>query len=191
MSSTSSPFSSTSPTSPPSTHSASSDQLKDPQSNLYIFTFIATLSLLLAVSCAIICRACYRRRRFRRSVRHAMDQGMVLAPPDQGIKFVSPPKLYDVWLTDKYPSPSWAAITPISVQPVPDGELYLNWSNESKTSLSTIRSKSSASSTSSTETLQVSVLVAMPRPPAAPVTAEDEDYLPEVVLGFAQTHQPS
>ncbi|KAJ7254416.1 hypothetical protein B0H12DRAFT_1115481 [Mycena haematopus] len=180
----SSPSSSATPGTP-SPSSSSTSTIKDPNSNLYLFTFLAALIILLVVSSAIISRTCYVRLRYRRNLQRATAQGLVLAPPDQGLKYVSPPKLYDVWLTDKHPSPSWANIIPISVQPVPasaDADLYLDKSaNQSKSSL--------ASSTSSTETLQVSVLVAMPYS-AAPA-GEDEDYLPEVVLGFAQAHQPS
>ncbi|KAJ6508860.1 hypothetical protein C8R45DRAFT_969069 [Mycena sanguinolenta] len=165
--------------------SSSGAPIKDPNSNLYLFTFLATLIILLAVATFVTCRACYLRLRLRRNIHRAMEQGLVLAPPDQGFKFVSPPKLYDVWLTDKHSSPSWANIIPISVQPVPamaDGDLYLDGTaNESKASL--------ASSTSSTETLQVSVLVAMPYPTSP--ASEDEDYLPEVALGFVQAPQPS
>ncbi|KAK7048315.1 hypothetical protein R3P38DRAFT_3174579 [Favolaschia claudopus] len=180
--------------SPSSLPSPSSTPLpKDPNSNLYLFTFLATLLLLFTVSCAIVSRACYVRHRFRRNLRRAMDQGLVLAPQDQGLKFIAPPKLFDVFLDDKHPtaSESWASITPISVQPVPaNGELYLDdWSNESKATLSTVRSKSSIAS--STETLQVSVFVAMPKPPVEPVNNDDEPYLPEVVLGFTQAQQPS
>ncbi|KAF8208898.1 hypothetical protein K438DRAFT_1813103 [Mycena galopus ATCC 62051] len=172
--------SSTTPGSPSPSPSSSSN-INDPNSNLYLFTFLATLIILLVVSSVITCRACYVRLRYRRTLQRAMEQGLVLAPPDQGIKFVSPPKLYDVWLTDNHPTPSWATITPISVQPVT--ELYSDKvSNDSKSSL--------ASSTSSTDTLQVSVLVAMPYAVAAP-PSEDEDYLPEVALGFTQAHQPS
>ncbi|KAF7346258.1 hypothetical protein MSAN_01853000 [Mycena sanguinolenta] len=166
--------------------SSSGASIKDPNSNLYLFTFLATLIILLVVSTFIIFRACYRRLRLRRNVHRAMEQGLVLAPPDsRGFKFVSPPKLYDVWLTDKHPSPSWANIIPISVQPVPataDEDLYLDGiTNESKASL--------ASSTSSSDTLQVSVLVAMPY--STLPASEDEDYFPEVALGFAQAPHPS
>ncbi|KAJ7675889.1 hypothetical protein DFH06DRAFT_670945 [Mycena polygramma] len=162
--------------------SSSASSTSDPNSNLYLFTFLATLILLLVVSSAVLARAVFVRRRFRRTVDRALEQGLVLSQQ----QFVAPPKLFDVYLDDtKHPLPSWAGITPISVQPVPAaaGELF----SDSK---STVSSNSSIRSDGSLASVQVSVLVAMPQPPAAS-TDPDPDYLPEVVLGFTQSHYPS
>lgn len=48
------------------------------------FTFLATLLLLLAVSCAIVIRSLILRRRFRRRVQEALANGIVLPPPPGG-----------------------------------------------------------------------------------------------------------
>ncbi|KAJ7780610.1 hypothetical protein DFH07DRAFT_792889 [Mycena maculata] len=153
--------------------------------NLYLFTFLATLVLLLVVSCSIIARAIFLRRAIRRQIDHAMAQGLVLAPPVQGshkLGFGMEPKLFDVWLSDrKHPSDAlWADITPISAQPVPaytDGDHF-------STLNSSVSSK--APTEIPTESLQVSVLVAMPH---APSTNTEE--LPEVAFGLAHSHYPS
>ncbi|KAJ6512232.1 hypothetical protein C8R47DRAFT_689315 [Mycena vitilis] len=158
----------------PSPSSAPSST-SDPNSNLYLFTFLATLVLLLVVSTSVLARAVFVRRRFRRTVDRALEQGLVLSHQ----QFVAPPKLFDVYLDDtRQPLPSWAGITPISLQPVPaaPGELF----SDSKSTVS-------SNSDGSVASVQVSVLVAMPQPPAA----SDPDYLPEVVLGFTQSHYPS
>ncbi|KAJ7147468.1 hypothetical protein C8R43DRAFT_1010936 [Mycena crocata] len=167
-------------------------------SNLYLFTFLATLILLLTVSCSIICRAVFMRRRFRRRVDRAMAQGLVLTPPEQGshnLSFGAQPKLFDVWLTDlKNPSSSWADITPISAQPLPgtDSEHFSTFGSSVSSKLpSTIRSapstvRSEAPPEYAAEALQVSVLVAMPQAPAT-----EKDQLPEVAFGFTHSLYPS
>ncbi|KAI0632114.1 hypothetical protein C8Q77DRAFT_1158785 [Trametes polyzona] len=55
-----------------------------PSSSLYLFTFLATLFLLLAISSAIIMRGIYLRRRFRRRLEEALAAGVLLSPSDEG-----------------------------------------------------------------------------------------------------------
>ncbi|KAL5482562.1 hypothetical protein ACEPAI_9156 [Sanghuangporus weigelae] len=52
-------------------------------SSLYLFTFLATLLLLLAISCAIVIRSLVIRRRFQRRVQEALAEGYVF-PPNAG-----------------------------------------------------------------------------------------------------------
>lgn len=64
-------------------------------------TFLATLFLLLFVSCAIVLRSYILRRRYQRRLDEAMAAGMLLAPRTQGSKrkrFGAKPRLYDTWL---------------------------------------------------------------------------------------------
>ena len=49
------------------------------------FTFLATLLLLLAVSCAIVIRSLVLRRRFRRRVQEALANGVILPSPPGGL----------------------------------------------------------------------------------------------------------
>lgn len=71
------------------------------------FTFLATLLLLLAVSCAIVARSLVVRRRFRRRVEEAIAAGLI--PPQNaplGAGFGGPrrrdigqkPTMWDSWL---------------------------------------------------------------------------------------------
>ncbi|KAJ7044073.1 hypothetical protein C8F04DRAFT_1071509 [Mycena alexandri] len=168
-----------------------------PGTNLYLYTFLSTLLLLLAVTCGFCGRAVFLRRRLRRRFNNATAQGLVLAPAEQGshkLTFNARPKLFDVWLTEKQdPSPSWDDITPISVQPLPS--LYSSdWNTSVSSKLAPSTVGSAAASTTSVETLQVqvSVLIAMPRPPTPLNELEDDhDHLPEVALGFTLSHYPS
>ncbi|KAF8964370.1 hypothetical protein BDZ97DRAFT_1919057 [Flammula alnicola] len=88
-------------------------------SNLYLVTFLATLFLLLFVSCAIVLRSYLLRRRYQRRLDEAMAAGMLLAPRTQGSKrkrFGAKPKIIDTWLSDG--GPVWDHIMPLSAQPV-------------------------------------------------------------------------
>ncbi|KAJ7784609.1 hypothetical protein B0H16DRAFT_1784316 [Mycena metata] len=176
------------------------------------YTFLSTLLLLLAVTCGFCGRAIFLRRRLRRRFNSATAQGLILAPTEQGshsLTFGARPKLFDVWLTDKQdPSPSWDDITvgrsfhpvasvlttiflrqPISVQPLPS--LYNSDWNASVSSKLAPSSIGSVAASTSVEPLQISVLIAMPRPPT-PLNEsyDDHDNLPEVALGFTLSHSP-
>lgn len=81
------------------------------------FTFLATLLLLLAVSCAIVARSVIIRRRFRRRVAEALAAGIVLPPepgPFGGIRrqrdFGEKPKLWDAWIVPDPGEENWGAV---------------------------------------------------------------------------------
>lgn len=64
-------------------------------------TFLATLFLLLFISCAIVLRSYILRRRFQQQLDEAMAAGILLAPRSPGSRkrrFGSKPKFHDAWL---------------------------------------------------------------------------------------------
>jgi len=80
-------------------------------SSLYLFTFLATLLLLLAVSCAIVVRSFILRRRFRRRIEEAIAAGVLIPGslddgPGGGMgrnrrrDFGEKPKLWEVWVDE-------------------------------------------------------------------------------------------
>ncbi|KAF5311669.1 hypothetical protein D9611_009406 [Ephemerocybe angulata] len=74
---------------------------KGASSNLYLVTFLATLFLLLFVSCAIVLRSYLLRRRYQRQIEHALAHGIVLAPRTPGSRkkrFGTRPHLYESWI---------------------------------------------------------------------------------------------
>ena len=75
-------------------------QPRRPLRRLSSFTFLATLLLLLAVSCAIVMRSFVLRRRFRRRVEEALAAGIILPQhPPRKRDFGEKPRLWDAWLT--------------------------------------------------------------------------------------------
>ncbi|THV05273.1 hypothetical protein K435DRAFT_773976 [Dendrothele bispora CBS 962.96] len=111
--------SSTSPTSSSSSPSPSSNGgQNNPQSsqgNLYLFTFLATLLVLLLISCSIVFRSFVLRRRYQRRLQEALASGGVLAPRTQGShrkRFRTRPKFFDVWLSEG--GEIWEDIMPVS-----------------------------------------------------------------------------
>ncbi|KAF9497667.1 hypothetical protein BDN71DRAFT_1504652 [Pleurotus eryngii] len=70
-------------------------------SKLYLFTFLATLFLLLGISALIVFRSLVIRRRLERRINHAIQEGLVAAPGAPGSKhsrLTKKPKLHDVWV---------------------------------------------------------------------------------------------
>ncbi|CAA7261492.1 unnamed protein product [Cyclocybe aegerita] len=107
-----------------------------PSSNLYLVTFLATLFLLLFVSCAIVLRSYILRRRYQRRLEEAMAAGMLLAPRAQGSKrkrFGTKPKLIDTWLADG--GEKWDQMMPLAAQPVFVKRKYRDWSGIPKSAL--------------------------------------------------------
>ncbi|PIL22543.1 hypothetical protein GSI_15232 [Ganoderma sinense ZZ0214-1] len=102
--------------------------LGPPSSSLYLFTFLATLFLLLAISSAIIMRGIFLRRRFRRRLEEALAAGAVLSGDDGPGGFggrshrrkVQRPTLYDLSVLAPYFSTSsphdgnWEKLMPFS-----------------------------------------------------------------------------
>ncbi|OSD07233.1 hypothetical protein PYCCODRAFT_1463529 [Trametes coccinea BRFM310] len=99
-----------------------------PSSSLYLFTFLATLFLLLAISSAIIMRGIFLRRRFRRRLEEAIAAGVLLSPTDDGPggsgrsprRKLRRPVLYDVSVLPPFFSTSspqdgrWEETMPVS-----------------------------------------------------------------------------
>ncbi|KAI0720508.1 hypothetical protein C8T65DRAFT_735839 [Cerioporus squamosus] len=83
-SSSTTPFFTASATTGDTASTANPDGLGPPSSSLYLFTFLATLFLLLAISSAIIMRGIFLRRRFRRRLEEAIAAGVLLTPSDDG-----------------------------------------------------------------------------------------------------------
>lgn len=102
--------------------------LGPPSSSLYLFTFLATLFLLLAISSAIIMRGIFLRRRFRRRLEEAIAAGVVLSNEDGSDGFggrsrrrkVQRPTLFDLSVLPPYFSTSsphdgsWEKLMPFS-----------------------------------------------------------------------------
>jgi len=89
--------------SPSATSSATSSSSgpTPPGSELYLFTFLTTLLLLLGVSVAIIIRSLILRRRFRRRVQEAIANGVLIPglmtePTNREIG--EKPKMWNVWI---------------------------------------------------------------------------------------------
>ncbi|KAJ2919208.1 hypothetical protein MD484_g1213, partial [Candolleomyces efflorescens] len=109
---------------------------RGPSSNLYLVTFLATLFLLLFVSCAIVLRSYFLRRRYQRQVAHALAQGIVLTPRAPGSRkkrFGSRPHMYESWIAplhvsgvsgsqllpqEKPQGGRWCDMLPLTVQTV-------------------------------------------------------------------------
>ncbi|KAF9468598.1 hypothetical protein BDZ94DRAFT_1245809 [Collybia nuda] len=87
--------------------------------NLYLITFLATLFLLLFISCAIVLRSYILRRRFQQQLDEAMAAGILLAPRSPGSRkrrFGSKPKFFEAWLVQG--GERWKDMMPISALPV-------------------------------------------------------------------------
>ncbi|KAF8195422.1 hypothetical protein BJ912DRAFT_1040377 [Pholiota molesta] len=111
--------SSTAPVSPVPTAPSPPQSHGSPSSNLYLVTFLATLFLLLFVSCAIVLRSYVLRQRYNRRINEAMAAGLFLAPRAQGSRrkrFGVRPRLIDTWIATG--GPKWDRITPLSAQPI-------------------------------------------------------------------------
>ncbi|KZV80821.1 hypothetical protein EXIGLDRAFT_732272 [Exidia glandulosa HHB12029] len=85
-------FTDTAPYTPTTTADSSQQQggdSRDPRStyaaSLYLFVFLATLLLLLALSVGVLVRSFLMRRRFRRRVEEAIAQGLLQRPGSGGV----------------------------------------------------------------------------------------------------------
>ncbi|KAH7873152.1 hypothetical protein F5879DRAFT_996948 [Lentinula edodes] len=119
--SSSSPSSTSSVSSSTETASASQGPSTTSQGNLYLFTFLSTLLVLLIISCSIVFRSFVLRRRYQRRLAEALAVGAVLAPRVQGSRkkrFRTRPKFYDTWISDAEKTSIWADLMPVSVLPV-------------------------------------------------------------------------
>ncbi|KAJ4469016.1 hypothetical protein C8R41DRAFT_635383 [Lentinula lateritia] len=109
--SSSSPSSTSSVSSSTETASTSQGPSTTSQGNLYLFTFLSTLLVLLIISCSIVFRSFVLRRRYQRRLAEALAVGAVLAPRVQGSRkkrFRTRPKFYDTWISDAEKTSIWA-----------------------------------------------------------------------------------
>jgi len=116
MSSSQNPPTSTS-SNPTSTDTLYDGPHDSPSSNLYLFTFLSTLVLLLAISCAIVFRSFMLRRRFHHRMQGVMAAGILLPPQNRESRrrrFGTKPKFYDAWLMPG--GHTWNEMMPVSVQ---------------------------------------------------------------------------
>jgi len=109
-------------------------------STLYLFTFLTTLLLLLAVSCGIVIRSFVLRRRFHRRVEEAIAAG-VLLPSQTGDIAMGPggtisvyrrpigekPKMWEVWIDEGSSNnhhsslaSEWTKVQPVAVTRLSD-----------------------------------------------------------------------
>ncbi|KAF7422594.1 hypothetical protein PC9H_010750 [Pleurotus ostreatus] len=184
-------------------------------SKLYLFTFLATLFLLLGISALIVFRSLVIRRRLERRINHAIQEGLVAAPRAPGSKhsrLTKKPKLHDVWV--ECGGGTWEEVQPLSLRLKADrtraemaSRPRLIAVNESAfwsmfLSSNPIRAPSQAEAPnklgalddskaegpSPTETMvQVSILVALPsQSPYAKGDGDGERGLPEVAIGVAR-----
>ncbi|KAF9808525.1 hypothetical protein IEO21_07856 [Rhodonia placenta] len=89
-----------------------------PSSSLYLFTFLATLFLLLFVSAAIVLRSFILRRRFRRRVEEALAAGILLTPTagaPGSRKRLEKPRLWDALLLPAHRE-EWANVMPVAAR---------------------------------------------------------------------------
>ncbi|KAI9443200.1 hypothetical protein H4582DRAFT_1169189 [Lactarius indigo] len=112
---------STSPTGPqPGSPPPQNNNGGGPSSSLYLFTFLATLFLLLFVSSAIILRSFILRRRFRQRIEEAILAGVIVPNQTGRVSRRRPlgekPKL---WETRVFPADDdrWDSIVPVSAVP--------------------------------------------------------------------------
>ncbi|KIP05385.1 hypothetical protein PHLGIDRAFT_119900 [Phlebiopsis gigantea 11061_1 CR5-6] len=138
-----------------------------PSSTLYLLTFLATLFVLLFVSCAIVLRSFVLRRRFRQQIEEQIAAGLL--PPDalwnsRRRDFGEKPKLYDVGVFPSSQVESWTSMSPISAKVL----------SNTTASSSDISSETSSISPSPTRLSRLAGLLRRPRPPIESLPDEDE-----------------
>lgn len=114
----------TSPSDQPTTSQSSSagdNQQPSTSTTLYLFTFLATLFVLLLISASIIFRSFLVRRRFRQRVEDALAQGVVLdlQPSVFGLtsRYIGEkPSVHEAWVDQGAPreKSQWQAIMPVT-----------------------------------------------------------------------------
>ncbi|KAF5389336.1 hypothetical protein D9757_003500 [Collybiopsis confluens] len=107
---------------PASSSTATVSQGSSPanQGNLYLFTFLSTLLVLLLISCSIVFRSFIIRRRYQRRLADALASGAIV-PSAQGSRqkrFRARPKFFDSWISETANAMTWSDLMPLSVLPV-------------------------------------------------------------------------
>ncbi|KAG1723213.1 hypothetical protein EDB19DRAFT_1764213 [Suillus lakei] len=194
MSSSSSPsstFTLTSPGDQPTTtqtSSAEGNQQPSTSTTLYLFTFLATLFVLLLISASIIFRSFLVRRRFRRRVEDALGQGVFhdMQPSALGLtsRFIGKkPSVHEAWVEQDVlrEKAQWQAIMPVTavlthrVEPTAESRLPHESPQQQRPSFLARFKRHSASpdsypatiirdSTSPDDSVSVCVLISMPHP---------------------------
>ncbi|KIY50245.1 hypothetical protein FISHEDRAFT_71854 [Fistulina hepatica ATCC 64428] len=86
--------------------------------SLYLYTFLATLVLLLGVSAAIVIRSIMLRRQHRRLIEEAIRNGTWVLPPAQAAKvdLSKKPRMYEVYVDKEgnMYNATWEAVTPFA-----------------------------------------------------------------------------
>ncbi|KAF5382482.1 hypothetical protein D9615_002993 [Tricholomella constricta] len=124
--------SSTSSTAASELHPSSSSSPDKPlglknSSNLYLITFLATLFLLLFISCTIVLRSFVIRRRFQRQMDEALAAGIILTPRAQGSRkrrYGHKPKFFTSWVIQG--GVKWCDMMPVAALPVHAKRRYKN-----------------------------------------------------------------
>ncbi|KAF8895399.1 hypothetical protein BD779DRAFT_1499310 [Infundibulicybe gibba] len=168
-------------------------------SNLYLVTFLATLFLLLFVSCAIVLRSFILRRRYQRYISGLVDD-VVVTPRTQGSRkrrLGIRPKFHDAWIENG--GPTWNDMMPLaavkqtkhwpSPSPPPEPPIrFLTLLNRPPPAPQPTENPPPKVR----HVVQVAVLVAMPVPNRSSsssidkkIGAEDEE-IPEVALGVTR-----
>ncbi|KAG7100063.1 hypothetical protein E1B28_001848 [Marasmius oreades] len=143
--------------------------------SLYLYTFLATLVLLLGVSAAIILRSLLLRRRHRRMVEEAIRNGTWIPPtnsPRGGVKvdLSQKPKMWeailggggyiDAKILDMHPLEKtkdpleWSALKPISLQVLPLPQTQMN--NDADTNAEVINDNNNVNNTETSISSRIS-----------------------------------
>ncbi|KAG2153054.1 uncharacterized protein EDB93DRAFT_1136325 [Suillus bovinus] len=160
----------------------------DTSTTLYLFTFLATLFVLLLISASIIFRSFLIRRRFRRRVEDALAQGVYidLQPSVLGLtsRYIGEkPSVHEAWVKQDalQEKSQWQAIMPVTallthrVEPTADSRLPHECSQQQRPSFLARFKRHTTSpdshpatilqhSPSSDDSVSVCVLITMPDP---------------------------
>lgn len=104
--------------------------------NLYLVTFVATLFLLLFVSCGIVLRSYILRRRYQRQINFALANGAVITPRAPGSRrkrLGVRPRLYETWIAPLY-SDNYGTLKEIPSSPVVSEKLMIEMEENPKSS---------------------------------------------------------
>ncbi|KAG0698368.1 hypothetical protein DFH29DRAFT_941437 [Suillus ampliporus] len=188
-SSTSSTPTLTSPSQEPTiSETGSSVQQPSTSTTLYLFTFLATLFVLLLISASIIFRSFLVRRRFRQRVEGALAQGVFFELPPSGFGLTSrfigeKPSVHEAWVEQDVlrEKAQWQSIMPVTallthrVEPVAEPRLphELPLLQQRPSFLARFKHHSASvdsrpatviRETSPDDTVSVCVLISMPHP---------------------------
>lgn len=177
----------TSPSDQPTNTSTGSNQPPSTSTTLYLFTFLATLFVLLLISASIIFRSFLVRRRFRQRVEDALAQGVVLDLQSSVLGLTSryigeKPSVHEAWVEQGVlrEKPQWQAIMPVTallthrVEPSAESRLPHESPQQQRPSFLARFKRHSSSPDSHPATIipdhtpddsvSVCVLISMPRP---------------------------